>query len=74
MAPNRQQIQQDLKLFRFRDIFVDELGWDVVREPAFSVTVKGGGTFTLQPLVEKRGVKVLLCDVGMGAMGTTSYA
>ncbi|MHB8597508.1 MAG: Eco57I restriction-modification methylase domain-containing protein [Ktedonobacteraceae bacterium] len=64
MAPNRQQIQQDLKSFRFRDMFVNELGWDVVREPAFSVPVKGGGTFTLQPLVEKRGVKVLACSPG----------
>ncbi len=65
MAPNRQQIQQDLKAFRFRDVFVNELGWDVVREPAFSVPVKGGGTFTLQPLVEKRGVKVLACSPGV---------
>ncbi|HLX40122.1 MAG TPA: hypothetical protein VKR42_06295, partial [Ktedonobacteraceae bacterium] len=64
MAPNRLHIQQHLQAFRFRDMFVNELGWDVVREPAVAVKVKGE-MFTLQPLVEKRGVKVLVCSPGV---------
>ncbi len=65
---NRQQIQRDLKSMNFGELFVNELGWDRVREPALIVNVRDAGIFTLRPLVEKRGMKVLVCDVGTDAL------
>ena len=58
---NRQKIQQQLRDFNFKVLFVDELGWDILNEHALVITVEGV-TYVLRPLVEKRGVKVFVCD------------
>lgn len=60
---NRQRRQAYLRDFNFRELFVDALGWDYLREPSFSLTVDSV-TYTLQPLVEKRGIKAYLCSPG----------
>jgi uncharacterized caspase-like protein len=57
----RQKIQQQLRDFNFKALFVDELGWDILNEHALAITVEGV-TYVLRPLVEKRGVKVFVCD------------
>ncbi len=33
MAPDRQRIQQYLKAFDFRTLFIEELGWDNLKLP-----------------------------------------
>jgi hypothetical protein len=58
---NRQKIRQCLGDFNFRALFVDELGWDILNEHALAIIVEGV-TYILRPLVEKRGVKVFVCD------------
>ena len=61
MAPDRQRIQQYLKAFDFRTLFIEELGWDNLREAPLAISVDGQ-TYTLRPLVEKRGFKVYTCS------------
>jgi len=56
-----QRIQRHLKTFDFKTLFVEELGWDILHEAPLVVTVDTQ-TYTLRPLVEKRGVKTYLCD------------
>lgn len=58
---NRKKIQQHLRNFTLKTLFVEELGWDVLREPPLVVTVDGI-VYTLRSLVEKRGVKVFVAD------------
>ncbi len=61
MAPDRQRIQQYLKAFDFRTLFIEELGWDTLREAPLTLSVDGQ-SYTLRPLVEKRGFKVYTCS------------
>ena len=60
MAPDKQRIQQYLKAFDFRTLFIEELGWDNLREAPLAIS-DDGQTYTLRPLVEKRGFKVYMC-------------
>src|SRR5260370_36991692 len=62
MAPDKQRIQRYLKAFDFTALFIEELGWDYLREPPLCITLDGQHTYTLRPLVEKRGVKAYACD------------
>ncbi len=59
ITTNRQRIQQHLRTFNFKALFVEELGWDILNEHALAITVEGV-TYVLRPLVEKRGVKVFV--------------
>ena len=61
MTPDRRRIQQYLKAFDFRTLFIEELGWDTLREAPLAIAVDGQ-TYTLRPLVEKRGFKVYTCS------------
>ncbi len=61
MAPDKQRIQSYLKAFDFKTLFAEEWGWDYLREPSLAIPLEGQ-TYTLRPLVEKRGVKVYVCD------------
>ena len=61
MAPDRQRIQQCLKAFDFKTLFIEELGWDNLREAPLAISVDGG-SYTLRPLVETRGFKVYTCS------------
>src|SRR5437762_13691780 len=61
MATNRQQIRQNIQGFKFKQLFVNELGWDYLNEPPLTIPCDGQ-TYTLRPLVEKRGAKVYICD------------
>src|SRR5260221_1318200 len=61
ITTNRQRIQQHLRAFNFKALCVEELGWDILNEHALAITVEGV-TYVLRPLVEKRGVKVFVCD------------
>ena len=61
MTTNRQHIRQNIQDFNFKQLFVNELGWDHLNEPPLTIPCDGQ-TYTLRPLVEKRGVKVYVCD------------
>ena len=63
MATNRQRVQQYIRNFDFKKLFVDELGWDNLHEQPLTISLENQ-TFTLRPLVEKRGFKVYLCEPG----------
>ena len=63
MATNRQRVQHYIGAFDFKKLFVDELGWDILREQPLILSLENQ-TFTLRPLVEKRGFKVYLCESG----------
>lgn len=58
---NRQKIRQCLRDFNFKALFVEELGWDILNEHPLIIPIEGA-TYVLLPLVEKRGVKVFVCD------------
>src|SRR6266705_2134416 len=63
MAPDIQNIQHSLRTFNFKDLFVEKLGWANLRAAPLEITCKGQTQpYTLRPLVEKRGVKVYVCD------------
>ncbi len=61
MATIRQQIQKYIQDFDFKKLFKNVLGWDNLNEPPLAITCDGQ-TYILRPLVEKRGVKVYVCD------------
>ena len=61
ITTNRQRIRQYLRDFNFKTLFVEELGWDILNERPLMIPVDGT-TYVLRPLVEKRGVKVFVCD------------
>jgi hypothetical protein len=61
MATNRQQIQKHIQDFNFKQLFVNELGWDHLNEPPLTIPCDGQA-YVLRPLVEKRGVRVYVCD------------
>src|SRR5258708_2729826 len=61
MATIRQQIQQYIQDFDFKKLFKNVLGWDNLNEPPLAIPCDGQ-TYILRPLVEKRGVKVYVCD------------
>src|SRR6266700_6288224 len=58
---NRQKIRQCLRDFNFKTLFVEELGWDILNERPLMIPVDGS-TYVLRPLVEKRGVRVFVCE------------
>jgi Eco57I restriction-modification methylase len=58
---NRQKIRQCLRDFNFKTLFVEELGWDILNERPLMIPVDGT-TYVLRPLVEKRGVRVFVCE------------
>src|SRR6266516_6757933 len=62
MAPDKQRIQRYLKACDFKALFIEELGWDYLKEPSLHIPLDGQHPYTLRPLVEKRGVKVYICD------------
>jgi len=57
----RRKVQQYLRDFDFKALFVNELGWNVLKESPLTLTVDGA-TYMLNTLAEKRGVKVFLCS------------
>lgn len=62
MALDKQRIQGYLKAFDFTALFIEELGWDYLKESPLCITLDGQDTYILRPLVAKRGVKVYVCD------------
>ena len=61
MAPDKYRIQRNLTTFNFKTLFIEELGWDILREAALAIPIDGQ-THMLRPLVEKRSFKVYLCS------------
>lgn len=61
MASNKQRIQQYLITFDFTTLFIDELGWEYLREAPLLIMCNGQ-RYLFCPLAEKRGVKVYTCE------------
>ena len=55
------RVRNYLKNFEFKTLFVEELGWDRHRMQPLNIEVDGS-TYTLNALVEKRGLVTFLCD------------
>src|SRR5579859_972181 len=58
----RQKIQRYLQTFDFVKLFIDILGWDYLKELPLPISFENHN-FSLRPLVEKRGVKVYICNL-----------
>jgi len=58
---NWQKIRQCLHDFNFKMLFVEELGWDILGEHPLLIPVDDT-IYMLRPLVEKRGVRVFVCE------------
>ena len=61
MASSKQRIQQYLITFHFTTLFVDELGWEYLREAPLLIMCNGQ-QYLFCPLAQKRGVKVYTCE------------
>jgi len=57
---HKQHIQRNLAAFDFKTLFVEKLGWNILRERPLAIGVDGQ-PYTLRPLAEKRGFKVYTC-------------
>jgi hypothetical protein len=55
------RVRNYLRKFDFKTLFVEELGWDRHRMQPLNIEVDGN-TYTLNALVEKRGLVTFLCD------------
>lgn len=64
MSLNQTRIRQLLKEFKFRDLFVDELGWDTHTTP-LEITVDGQPR-SLQAIAQKRGMVAYQCAAASG--------
>ncbi len=62
MAADTRHIQRYLTTCNFKALFLEELGWDILKEAALAISVDGQ-TYLLRPLVEKRGFKVYTCSM-----------
>ena len=61
MPPHIDELRPHLQSFDLRQLFVDGLGWNHHHGQAAHLTVDGYG-YALQPLTEKAGFVVYLCD------------
>jgi len=64
MTLNLQRCPDCLNAFAFKDLFIDELGWD--RHAAQVVIEIDGRSYSLRAVAEKRGVQVFECRVEAG--------
>ncbi len=60
MHLDAERARSDLKEFDFKDLFIQELGWD--RYNAALTVPTDGQTFTLNAMAEKRGMVAFLCQ------------
>lgn len=63
MPIDRTRATEYLRDFAFRRLFVDELGWDNPTSRHAEIVPAEGATFTLEPVAEKRGVRIFHCAV-----------
>jgi hypothetical protein len=61
MGFNKEHARQLLKNFSFKELFVEELGWDHYKARPISLKIDNEN-FTLSGLVEKRGMTVFECS------------
>ncbi|HHY58353.1 MAG TPA: SAM-dependent methyltransferase [Chloroflexi bacterium] len=61
MTPDLTRIRRYITEFKFKPLFVEELGWEDLRSAPLTVTVDGQ-SFTLRGVAEKRGLTLLQCD------------
>src|ERR1700736_483482 len=60
-SANRQSIQRCLRAFDVKTLLVEKLGWELLKQHPLVISVEGVA-YVLRPLVEKRGVRVFVCD------------
>ncbi|MGO8670232.1 MAG: hypothetical protein ACLQVD_02525 [Capsulimonadaceae bacterium] len=59
---NRNNVRDHIKAFDFSTLFVEELGWDRLRNG--QVVNVGQDRYVLDPIAEKRGVEIYRCKPG----------
>ncbi len=59
---NRDNVRSHIPAFDFTTLFVEELGWDRLRNSQY-VTI-GQDRYVLEPIAEKRGVEIYRCMPG----------
>jgi Eco57I restriction endonuclease. len=55
-----QQIKKQLEICNLKQLFFEELGWNRLKEPSFSLPFKGQD-YIFEPLAEKSGFKIYTC-------------
>ncbi|MDP7037058.1 MAG: hypothetical protein QF453_03905, partial [Candidatus Marinimicrobia bacterium] len=60
MPVNRKNVVQCLQGFDFRNLFIEELGWDRPKLDDFTFEIKDEN-YRLTNISEKRGVQVFVC-------------
>lgn len=63
MRLDRQRTEQHLKSADLRTLFIEELGWDNPGSRQKEELEAGGQQYFLEPVAEKRGVKIYRCDL-----------
>ena len=61
MSLNKERARKCLKNFAFKELFIEELGWDPYEARPLHVTIDGS-KYSLTGLVEKRGMVVFECS------------
>jgi hypothetical protein len=64
MSLNKSQIQQHLRNFNFRQLFIEELGWD--NPPATTEVTVDGQRYALTAIAHKRGMVAYQCPAPDG--------
>ena len=60
MTTDLTRIRHYITDFQFKQLFLEELGWDDARSAPLNVTVDGAG-YTLHAVAQKRGIVLLAC-------------
>ncbi len=60
MSPEPSRLRRYITEFNFKQLFIEELGWDNASPTPLTVTVDGA-PYTLRPVAEKRGIVLLSC-------------
>src|SRR5215216_954120 len=57
------RVREALRRFDFKQMFIEELGWDHLRIQPVRLE-EAGDVFTLEPVAQKRGVQIFVCPPG----------
>ena len=67
MKLNRKNVKKALKTFRFEDLFIEELGWDIVNQSPINIVVSEN-SYTLEAIAQKRGMIAYHCIPNNGQL------
>jgi hypothetical protein len=68
MALDTARVRNNLRDFNFRDLFIEELGWDRHPSPVPLRVAVDRTPYELRPVAQKRGMAVFACEPANGAL------